>query len=114
MRIPGRRQATVYTVTDAARPHSEDIDERRKKYIFWMAVRTVCFILAIVLVIVLDGQARVIAFFAVALPAIVLPMFTVISANAGKEPTGPRFAPYEPPRQQIDPSRDGDHTLGSS
>lgn len=112
MRIPGRKRATVYTVTDAPRPHSEDLDDRRKKYIFWMAVRTLCFILAIVLVIVLDGQARLIAFFAVALPAIVLPMFTVISANAGREPTGARFATYEPPRPEITPSRP-DNTLGS-
>lgn len=114
MRIPGRKRDTVYTVTDAARPHSEDLDERRRKYIFWMAVRTVCFILAIVLVVVLEGQARLIAFFAVALPAIVLPMFTVISANAGKEPSGGRFETYEPQHTEIGPSRERDNTLGSS
>lgn len=68
---------------------------------FWMAVRTVCFILAIVLVLVLDGQARVIAFFAVALPAIVLPVLTVIFANAGREPAGDRFATYQPDRPEL-------------
>lgn len=113
MRIPGRRHSAVYTVTDAQRPHSEDIDQRRKKYIFWMGVRTACFILAIVLVISLDGQARLIAFFAVAVPAIVLPMFTVISANAGKEPSGGRFETYDPQRREISPAENEDR-LGSS
>lgn len=88
-------------MTDAARPYSEDIDARRKRYLFWMGVRTACFILAIVLVLVLDGQARVIAFFAVALPAIVLPLFTVIFANAGREPAGARFATYDPDSRQL-------------
>ena len=103
----------MYTVTDAQRPHSEDIDQRRKKYIFWMAVRTACFILAIVLVISLDGQARLIAFFAVAVPAIVLPMFTVISANAGKEPSGGRFETYDPQSREIGQAENQDNRLGS-
>lgn len=81
---------------------------------FWMAVRTACFILAIVLVLVLDGQARVIAFFTVALPAIVLPLFTVIFANAGREPAGERFATYDPKRREISGRDHGGDTVESS
>ncbi|HEX6447050.1 MAG TPA: DUF3099 domain-containing protein [Streptosporangiales bacterium] len=109
MRIPGRKsKADVFSVTDAARPYSEDIDARRRRYLFWMAVRTVCFILAIVLVLTLHGEARVIAFFAVALPAIFLPMLTVVFANAGREPHGQRFAEYQPERGEVTeaPERD--------
>lgn len=111
MRIPGRRRdKAVYTVTDAARPYSEDIDARRRKYFFWMAVRTACFVLAVVLLLVLDGQARVIAFFAVALPAIFLPIVTVVFANAGREPAGERFATYDPNARELPTSA---HTNGT-
>lgn len=96
MKLRGRKSKRAVPVTDAARPYSEDIDARRRRYLFWMAVRTVCFALAIILVLVLNGTARVIAFFAVALPAIFLPMLTVVYANAGREPSGGRFDTYDP------------------
>lgn len=112
MRIPGRkRDDDVFSVTDAARPYSEDIDARRRRYLFWMAIRTLCFILAIVLVLTLHGQARVIAFFAVALPAIFLPMLSVVFANAGREPHGQRFAEYQPDRTEVPEAPERDESL---
>ncbi|MBO0827245.1 MAG: DUF3099 domain-containing protein [Streptosporangiales bacterium] len=112
MRIPGRkRSADVFSVTDAARPYSEDIDARRRRYLVLMAVRTLCFILAIVLVLTLRGEARVIAFFAVALPAIFLPMLTVVFANAGREPHGQRFAEYQPERGEVAEAPEKDESL---
>lgn len=108
MKLLGRRKEAVYTVTDAPRPYSEEIDARRRRYLFWMGIRTLCFVLAIVLVLVLHGTARVVAFFAVALPAIFLPMITVVFANAGREPGGGRFDTYDPAqedREQLEASQ---------
>ncbi|MGH3094392.1 MAG: DUF3099 domain-containing protein [Streptosporangiales bacterium] len=102
MKLRGRRSKRAVPVTDAARPYSEDIDARRRRYLFWMAVRTVCFALAIILVLVLNGTARVIAFFVVAIPAIFLPMLTVVFANAGREPSGGRFETYDPEGNQLE------------
>lgn len=72
----------MYTVTDAARPLSEDVAGREKRYLISMGVRTVCFVLAVVLwqhvhwtvgALLLAG-------------AIVLPYASVIWANAGRTP----------------------------
>lgn len=104
MKLRGHRSKRAVPVTDAARPYSEDIDARRKRYLFWMAVRTLCFILAIALVLTLHGTARLIAFVAVAIPAIFLPLVTVVFANAGREPSGGRFEAYDPDGNQLGPS----------
>lgn len=101
-------------MTDAARPYSEDIDARRRRYLFWMAVRTACFILAIVLVLVLNGTARVVAFFVVAIPAIFLPMLTVVFANAGREPSGGRFETYDPARDQVEELDESERNTGGA
>ena len=70
-------KAPVYAITGARRSLSEDVAYRQRRYVISMAIRTVCFLL----VVVVDGWLRW-AFFVAAL---VLPYFAVIFANAGRE-----------------------------
>lgn len=92
-----RRPAeTVYTVTDARRPMSEDIGYRERRYLITMAVRTVCFALSIVFATTLGRVGVVLAFVAL-IAAVVLPYIAVVFANGGREPdSAARFEPYEP------------------
>jgi hypothetical protein len=70
-------KAPVYDITGARRSLSEDVAYRQRRYVISMSIRTVCFLL----IIVVDGWLRW-AFFAAAL---LLPYFAVIFANAGRE-----------------------------
>ncbi|MDX6744326.1 DUF3099 domain-containing protein [Actinocorallia sp. A-T 12471] len=82
MRLSKRRKAPVYTVTEAARPLSEDVAGRERRYLISMGIRTVCFILAVVLwrhVHWIIGALLLVG-------AIVLPYVSVIFANAGRTP----------------------------
>lgn len=65
----------VHSITGAARPHSEDLDQRVRRYVVSMTVRTVC----IILVLVIDHPAR----WLFALGAVVLPYVAVVMANSG-------------------------------
>ncbi|MDO5496074.1 MAG: DUF3099 domain-containing protein [bacterium] len=71
----------VYSITSARRALSEDLHDRNMRYIFSMAVRTVCFIL----MILTPSPWRWI--FAVG--AIVIPYIAVTVANAGRESERP-------------------------
>jgi hypothetical protein len=88
VRVIPRRKAAVYTVTDAHRPMSEDIDYRQRRYLVSMGIRTVCFVVAVALA----GHAP---WWLVAIPligALVLPYISVVFANGGREPeNAPRF-----------------------
>ncbi len=42
----GHRRDTVYTVTDAHRPMSEDINYRQRRYLISMGIRTMCLLAA--------------------------------------------------------------------
>jgi Protein of unknown function (DUF3099) len=91
-----RRHETVYTVTDARRPMSEDIGYRERRYLITMGIRALCFVLSIVIAITLHGAGRWLAVLAL-IGAVVLPYIAVIFANGGREPdNAARFAPYEP------------------
>lgn len=70
----------VHSVTTAARSRALDIDERRRRYLWTMGFRTVCFVLAIIA----QGWLR----WSLAAFAIVLPFIAVLLANAA----GPRTA----------------------
>lgn len=74
----------VVLVTDAARSRVEERDERVRRYLWSMGVRTLCFILAVTL---LHGWEQWVAIAA----SLVLPWVAVIVANAG---------PVRPQRQQ--------------
>ena len=55
-----RPSEAVYTVTDARRPMSEDIDYRERRYLITMGIRTLCFLLSIVFALTL-GQVLTLA-----------------------------------------------------
>jgi hypothetical protein len=76
---PSRRARTrepVYQITGARRGVRDDVDSRTKRYLISMAVRTVCFVLAVVT----DGWVRWVMIAA----AILLPYLSVVFANAGR------------------------------
>jgi len=87
------RRGTAHLVTEAARPRSEDIAYRERRYLIMMAFRVACFILTIVLFAAGAGWVAAIP----AVGALVIPYFAVVFANGGREPTSTRgFRAYEP------------------
>jgi hypothetical protein len=82
VRVITRRKADVYTVTDAHRPMSEDIDYRQRRYLVSMGIRTVCFLLAVFL----TGHAPLWLVGILVVGALVLPYISVVFANGGREP----------------------------
>lgn len=76
----GRRRAgaaPVYAIT-AARPGvRDDVDSRTRRYLFSMGVRTACFLGAVLV----HGWLRWVLIVA----ALVLPYFSVVFANGGRE-----------------------------
>lgn len=86
-------QSQVHLVTQAQKPRSEDIGYRERRYLLMMAVRVVCFLVAIVMFT--QGAGWLAAFPAVA--AVVIPYFAVVFANGGREPNDTRgFQEYQP------------------
>jgi hypothetical protein len=102
----------VHLVTQARRSMSEDIAARQRRYLIMMAIRTVCFVIAIVLFLNHAGWLTAIP----AVGAIFMPYFAVVMANGGREAGNTRgFLEYranlparrESPRQES-PGRDAD------
>jgi Protein of unknown function (DUF3099) len=80
-------------VTEARLSKSDDIAYRQRRYLILMAIRAVCFILAVIMFV--NHLGWLTAFPAVG--AIIIPYFAVVFANGGREPNVPRgFRPYEP------------------
>jgi Protein of unknown function (DUF3099) len=91
MHHPRRDRAQV--VTEARPSRSADISYRERRYLVMMAIRLVCFVIAVVLFI--NGAGWLTAIPAVG--AIIIPYFAVIFANGGREPNNSRgFQAYEP------------------
>lgn len=67
----------VYSLTSARRPLSEDQGSRQRRYMISMAIRTVCFVLAVIV----DGPLR----WVLLVGAVLLPYIAVLIANAGRE-----------------------------
>lgn len=84
-----RAHEPVQTVTSAGRSLSEDVSFRTRRYLLMMGVRTVCFVLAIA---AFDGWLR----WVLILAAILLPYFSVVMANAGRQPNPVAAQPYVP------------------
>jgi Protein of unknown function (DUF3099) len=84
-----RKEPEPIRITTATRSHSDDIGARQRRYIISMSIRTVCFILAIVLRGHWYSWVLIAASF-------VLPYIAVVMANAGAsaDPAGP--VPYDP------------------
>lgn len=83
---PAPRSApVVHSITGAVQPHSDDMDARIKRYLFSMALRTLC----VVLVLVIDSPIR----WVFAVLAVILPYIAVVMANAAGSRRRPGAAP---------------------
>lgn len=88
----------MHTITDAQASHDVDLSQRMRKYLISMAIRTVCFVLAVVF----EGPLR----WVFALAAIVLPYVAVVVANAGPRRQSGHTA-YVPEPPALDEDRRG-------
>jgi hypothetical protein len=70
-----RREPEAIRITTAPASHADDIDRRRRRYVFSMAIRTLCFVGAI---LVGPGWLR----WVLVAGAFVLPYVAVVMANA--------------------------------
>ena len=98
----------VYVVTNAGRSRREEIDDRQKKYLIKMAIRTVCLIAAIVLYTL---DVPFVFILALLVASTVLPWMSVVVANAGPGPEVRRRQPeiYTPDSTRaLKPGRPGD------
>ena len=87
------RQPSVHVVTQAHRSLSDDIAYRQRRYLLMMGIRTVCFVIAVVLFFNHFGWLTAIP----AVGAIFIPYFAVVFANGGREPDNARgFMEYRP------------------
>ena len=87
------RRPTVHTVTQAHRSLSDDIAYRQRRYLLMMGIRSVCFVIAVVLFVTHLGWLVAIP----AVGAIFIPYFAVVFANGGREPDNTRgFMEYHP------------------
>ena len=93
------REPEAYRITSAARSHSDDIGHRQRRYVISMAVRTVCFVLAVVFMHVL------VLMWAFIIASFVLPYVAVVMANAGvtPDPGGPEAVGPDPTRKALGP-----------
>jgi Protein of unknown function (DUF3099) len=85
-----RRGDDVYVVTNAGRSRRQEIDDRQRKYLIKMAIRTLCFIGAIVAYVL---HVPTIFVLALIIAALVLPWASVVVANAGPGPEARRRRP---------------------
>ena len=101
--MTARRDNEVHRITDAADPHTADLNARINRYLISMAIRTLCVILAIVV----PSPWR---WFFVA-GAIGLPYIAVVMANnrAGSRGGLPVFEPGSD-RTALPPGRPGEAT----
>jgi hypothetical protein len=119
MRRPGwARRPGAHLVTEAQRSRSEDIRYRERRYLIMMAIRVVCFVIAVVVFAKGGGWLTAIP----AVGAIVIPYFAVVFANGGREPSSTKGfrayepnmpAPYRPPGTAAD-REDGSQPPGSA
>ena len=87
------RRGRAHLVTEAQRSKSEDISYRERRYLIMMAIRVLCFVVAVVVFAKGGGWLTAIP----AVGAIVIPYFAVVFANGGREPSSTKgFRAYEP------------------
>ena len=88
-----RRRESVHLVTQARPSLSDDVSYRQRRYLLMMGIRTVCFVIAVVLFLNHFGWLTAIP----AVGAIFIPYFAVVFANGGREPDNIRgFMEYRP------------------
>src|SRR5262249_3886135 len=87
------RRTGAHLVTEAQRSKTEDISYRERRYLIMMAIRVVCFVVAVIVFAQGGGWLTAIP----AVGAIVIPYFAVVFANGGREPSNSKgFRAYEP------------------
>ena len=87
------RRPPVHMVTQARRSLTDDVAFRQRRYLLMMGIRTVCFVIAVVLFLNHFGWLTAIP----AIGAIFIPYFAVVFANGGREPDNVRgFMEYHP------------------
>ncbi len=93
-----RKDPRAVRITSATRSRGEDINRRQRRYLVSMAIRTLCFILAIVF----RGGTLMWVFIAA---SFFLPYVAVVAANAGAspDPGGPEPFGPDPTRKAIEP-----------
>ncbi|MGH3278864.1 MAG: DUF3099 domain-containing protein [Trebonia sp.] len=101
----GAHGQQVHLVTQARRSMSEDIRYRQHRYLIMMGIRTLCFIVAVVMYV---EHLRWLILIPAA-GAILIPYIAVIFANGGREPDNTRgFMEHRmnSPARHGDPSDD--------
>jgi len=88
---PIRREQQVFNITTASTSQSEEISRRQRRYAISMGIRTVCFILAVVIWSHVLWLAWVFI-----IGAILLPYTSVVLANAGVRHKGLGPEPFNP------------------
>jgi Flp pilus assembly protein TadB len=83
------------SISDVRPSKSADIRSREIKYLVSMGIRTVCFVLAIVV----SGPLR----WAFVVAAFTVPYFAVVIANAARHTQPDGFQPYQPDRTALPP-----------
>ncbi len=91
----------VYRITTAQSGLSAEQSARTRRYLISMAVRTICFIGAVVA----DGWMR----WLLVAGAVALPYLAVVIANGGREPTKDDLPMFIPDHQTALPSVAVDH-----
>ena len=92
-----RNDPAAIRITSVTRSHSDDIAGRQRRYIVSMAVRTACFLLAVLFA----GTALMWVFI---IGAFLLPSIAVVLANAqGSRGHGPSPSAFDPARKAIEP-----------
>ncbi|HSE07385.1 MAG TPA: DUF3099 domain-containing protein [Nocardioidaceae bacterium] len=92
-----RKEPEPVRITSANPSHSEELAGRQRRYVISMAIRTVCFLLAVVFA----GGVLMWIFIAA---SFILPPVAVIIANA-QAPTDPEPAEssFDPTRPELEP-----------
>ena len=96
----------VHSITSAHQAHSDELNRRISRYLFSMALRTIC----VVLVVVVDHPVR----WVFAVFAVILPYVAVVMANAVGSRRGAGPAPVTVTHQALPVTIDlGDYTSES-
>jgi hypothetical protein len=100
-----RRQREVYVVTDVGTSRAQDRLNRQRAYLIKMGIRTLAFVLAIILYAVHVPLPIVLVLI---LAALLLPGASVIAANAGPRQDRPQRPERTGPEQhhQLGPGKD--------
>jgi hypothetical protein len=102
------RRSSVHVVTQARPSLTDDVAYRQRRYLLMMGIRTVCFVIAVLLFINHFGWLCAIP----AVGAIFIPYFAVVFANGGREPNNTRgFMEYHP---NVPATRDSDRPFDAN